>query len=211
MKPNWTFLIFGASVLAGAIGLGLALSPYDGPAAGYVVAFAMEGIRAGLVFVNVQIRKLDPDQYRVILWLAVLITAMQSATIAAHTGWDYWSAKFFAAQTISIALLIGEYAVAVWLSGPSNDIIKVAALRNRVAELEQAETDLAAARSELAKSQAANASMSNVAKLAAALAGRSITINGIRQAVCECGTISANESNANRQVNCRCGRPFNYG
>ena len=66
--------IFFASVLIGAAGLAYTLAP-EGSGIGFaVIGFSLEAIRAGIVLINVEVRKISVYQYGIVLCAAIIAT-----------------------------------------------------------------------------------------------------------------------------------------
>ncbi len=111
--------LFFASVLLGSFGLALLLSPAGGSAGLWVIAFAVEAIRAGLVLVNVEVRKVNPPQYWVVLFFAIAVTVMIAFAISAHL--PLYSLEWWAGQATNFIVLAGEYSWAIIRAGQPVD------------------------------------------------------------------------------------------
>lgn len=118
IKENPEYLFFG-SVVIGAAGLALLLSPGSGVFALWVIAFAAESIRAGLVLINVKVRKISMTQYAIVLCAAILATVGVGFAIDGIT--ERYSMEWWAGQTINFLILAGEYSWAVIEAGVKVD------------------------------------------------------------------------------------------
>lgn len=114
-----TEILFFGTVIFGAIGAGLLLSPADRLYSFWIIAFAAEMIRAGLVLVNVQIMKINRAQYWVVLTAAVIATIGIGMAIDSRV--DRWSAEWYGGQVINFLVLAGEYSWALLIAGPPID------------------------------------------------------------------------------------------
>ena len=114
-RPN----LFFAAVLIGALGIATLLSPAPAAIGLWIIAFATELIRAGLVLVNVEVRKVNHTQYGVVLTAAIIATLGIAAAIDQHLA--RYSMEWWAGQTINFVVLAGEYSWAVILAGAPVD------------------------------------------------------------------------------------------
>lgn len=228
LNQKLTFRVFFLSVLIGAFGLGLNLSPYSGLTAFYVMAFSVEIIRLGLLVINVQVRKENPERYKTIFGMVILITVLQALTIAAHNDWQWMSEAFLSQQTVNLAILFAEFSLAVLLAGPTPDVILNAQLKNqlkaaneKISQLEGAEKEVVKLKDLLKQEEVNKVTMAaNEQELAAlrivhdsvlSLKGKKMSVNKVTATVCEkCSRVLTAPSNSQKPTHCTCGHEINW-
>lgn len=219
--------IFFGSVVVGAIGAGLLLSPAPRVLGMWVIAFAAEAIRAGLVLINVEVRKVNPNQYWVVLMAAILATIGIGAAIDNIA--ERYSMEWWAGQTINFLILSGEYSWAVVRAGVPVDwemrcleaegnLRQVTEQRDRLnekvaensVEVEALTKDLAVATSDLAQTkndlEASKKVIEKVSPIVASvkkLKGLKLSVNRVGSTVCHsCSVVIAPPSNSHKPKEC---------
>ena len=219
--------IFFGSVVVGAIGAGLLLSPAPRVWGMWVMAFAAEAIRAGLVLINVEVRKVNPNQYWVVLMAAILATIGIGAAIDNIA--ERYSMEWWAGQTINFLILSGEYSWAVVRAGVPVDwemrcleaegqLRQVTEQRDRLNEkvanqseaVEEATADLDVVqkqldeyRAELVKRNGEVAAMKPVLASVKKLKGLKLSVNRVGSTVChKCSVVIAPPSNSHKPKEC---------
>lgn len=219
--------IFFASVIIGAVGLGLLLSPAPYVIGLWVIAFSEQAIRAGLVLINIQVRKVNQPQYWIVLAAAILGTCGTGAAIDSMI--DRYSMEWWAGQTINFLILAGEYSWAIVKAGTPVDwefehkvlsgklrkaSEEVEKLREEVEdsrgvlvgtslELEVASRELAAKSKELGVADAVLAKVGPVVESVKRLKNEKISVNRVGSIVCpSCSVIVAPPSNSHKPDTC---------
>ena len=229
--------IFFASVLIGAAGLAYTLAP-DGSGIGFaVIGFSLEAIRAGIVLINVEVRKISVFQYGIVLCAAIIATV--GVGFAINSIDDISPSEWWIAQTTNFLILAGEYSWAIIRAGVPVDwefeyrklerALKESEKRSE--ELDEVRLRLAHAEGELAgessalrsakgkistlKDEAEKASakikqLTAVKDSTLAVAEKKISVNRVGAAVCQCGILIAPNTNSHKPETCECGKKINW-
>lgn len=229
--------IFFASVLIGAAGLAYTLAP-DGSGIGFaVIGFSLEAIRAGIVLINVEVRKISVYQYGIVLCAA--ITATIGVGFAINNIGDISPSEWWIAQTTNFLILAGEYSWAVIRAGvPVDWEFEYKKVERALKEAEKRSEELDEVRRELDESRGAvaacDASISQyrsevsvleeggkkasekIKELTAvknsllAVAEKKISVNRVGAAICQCGRLIAPNTNSHKPEMCECGKTINW-
>lgn len=229
--------IFFFSVLIGAAGLAYTLAP-EGSGVGFaVIGFSLEAIRAGIVLINVEVRKISVYQYGIVLCAAIIATI--GVGFAIDSIGDITQSEWWIAQTTNFLILAGEYSWAVIRAGVPIDwefeyrkierALKDA--EKRSAELDEVRLRLANAQGELAGESSALRSakgkistlqgeldkkleeiqqLTAVKKSILAVAEKKISVNRVGAAVCQCGILIAPNTNSHKPETCSCGKKIDW-
>lgn len=222
--------LFFASVLLGSFGLALLLSPAGGDIGLWVIAFAVEAIRAGLVLVNVEVRKVNPSQYWVVMAAAIIVTFMIAAAITAHI--PLYSLEWWAGQATNFIVLAGEYSWAVIRAGaPVDWELEFYRVRSQAeeasAQAEKFRQEADSLRSFPDKFSQATAALQaiqiqaqeqareiqqqrSIIQTYLSNAGRRISVQSVSASICACGRLNTNGNNHHRKETCECGQPLTY-
>ena len=219
--------IFFVSVVVGAIGAGLLLSPAPRVFGLWVIAFAAEAIRAGLVLINVEVRKVNPNQYWVVLLAAIVATFGIGAAIDNIA--ERYTMEWWAGQTINFLILSGEYSWAIVRAGVPVDwemrcleaegqLRRVVEQRDSLnqkvanqsetieeisADLDVSSKDLEAARIKIERYSNTIDAQTPVVESVKKIQNEKISINRVGSIVChKCSVLVAPASNSHKPTHC---------